>query len=299
MIEIKRVNKLYDGKEAIKDITLSIQRGSIFGLLGSNGAGKTTLLKMLSGNLIQDSGEVLIDQSPVFENREVKNRCFFLPDMPYFLANYSVLQMAGFYSHVYSDWNQERFCQLQEVFTIPFQYKIHKLSKGMQRQVAFWLALSTMPEVLILDEPFDGLDPVMRKNVKQLLIQDVSEREMTILISSHNLREIEDLADHVGILHHGKLIIQKDLDDLKADVHKVQIAFKNNIPYGIYRGINILNKERRGSVIVCIVKGKESDIKEHFNQFQPEIFDMLPLTLEEIFIYEMGDIGYAIQNNII
>ncbi|MFJ7747334.1 ABC transporter ATP-binding protein [Peribacillus sp. NPDC097295] len=299
MIEIKRVNKLYDGKEAIKDITLSIQRGSIFGLLGSNGAGKTTLLKMLSGNLIQDSGEILIDQSPVFENREVKNRCFFLPDMPYFLANYSVLQMAGFYSHVYSDWNQERFCQLQEVFTIPFQYKIHKLSKGMQRQVAFWLALSTMPEVLILDEPFDGLDPVMRKNVKQLLIQDVSEREMTILISSHNLREIEDLADHVGILHQGELIIQKDLDDLKADVHKVQIAFKNNIPYGIYRGIHILNKERRGSVIVCIVKGKESDIKEHFNQFQPEIFDMLPLTLEEIFIYEMGDIGYAIQNNII
>lgn len=299
MIEIKRVSKLYEGKEAIKDITLNIQRGSIFGLLGSNGAGKTTLLKMLSGNLIQDSGEVLIDHSPVFENCEVKNRCFFLPDTPYFLANYSVLQMARFYSHVYSDWNQERFYQLQEVFAIPFHYKIHKLSKGMQRQVAFWLALSTMPEVLILDEPFDGLDPVMRKNVKQLLIQDVSEREMTILISSHNLREIEDLADHVGILHQGELIIQKDLDDLKADVHKVQIAFKNKIPYGIYRGIQILNKERRGSVIVCIVKGKESDIKAHFNQFQPEIFDMLPLTLEEIFIYEMGDIGYAIQNNIV
>ena len=299
MIEIKRVSKLYEGKVAIKDVTLHIQKGSIFGLLGSNGAGKTTLLKMLSGNLIQDSGEVLIDDSPVFENREVKNRCFFLPDMPYFLANYSIMQMAGFYSHVYSEWNQERFYQLQDVFALPFQYKIHKLSKGMQRQVAFWLALSTMPEVLILDEPFDGLDPVMRKNVKQLLIQDVSEREMTILISSHNLREIEDLADHVGILHQGELIIQKDLDDLKADVHKVQIAFKNKIPYGIYRGMQILNKERRGSVIVCILKGKESDIKTHFSQFQPDIFDILPLTLEEIFIYEMGDIGYAIQNSLI
>lgn len=299
MIEIKQVSKLYEGKEAIKDVTLVIHEGSIFGLLGSNGAGKTTLLKMLSGNLIQDCGEVLIDQSHVFENREVKNRCFFLPDTPYFLANYTIMQMAGFYSHIYSDWNQERFYQLQEVFPIPFQNKIHKLSKGMQRQVAFWLALSTMPEVLILDEPFDGLDPVMRKNVKQLLIQDVSERKMTILISSHNLREIEDLADHVGILHKGELIIQKDLDDLKADVHKVQIAFKNKIPYGIYRGVQVLNKERRGAVIVCIVKGKKSEIESHFNQFQPEIFDMLPLTLEEIFIYEMGDIGYVIQNNLV
>ncbi|MGE7183135.1 ABC transporter ATP-binding protein [Peribacillus sp. NPDC006672] len=299
MIEIKQVSKLYEGKEAIKNVTLDIQKGSIFGLLGSNGAGKTTLLKMLSGNLIQDSGEIFIDRSFVFENREVKNRCFFLPDTPYFLANYTIMQMAGFYSHIYSDWNQERFYQLQEVFSMPFQYKIHKLSKGMQRQVAFWLALSTMPEVLILDEPLDGLDPVMRKIVRQLLIQDVSEREMTVLISSHNLREIEDLADHVGILHKGELVIQKDLDDLKADVHKVQIAFKHKIPHGLYRGVQILNKERRGSVIVCIVKGKESVIKSHFNQFQPEIFDILPLTLEEIFIYEMGDIGYVIQNNLV
>ncbi|MBD8134281.1 ABC transporter ATP-binding protein [Bacillus sp. CFBP 13597] len=299
MIEIKQVSKLYEGKEAIKNVTLVIPKGSIFGLLGSNGAGKTTLLKMLSGNLIQDAGEVLIDGSYVFENREVKNRCFFLPDTPYFLANYTITQMAGFYSHIYSEWNHERFYQLQEVFPIPFQNKIHKLSKGMQRQVAFWLALSTMPEVLILDEPFDGLDPVMRKNVRQLLIQDVLERDMTILLSSHNLREIEDLADHVGILHKGELVIQKVLNDLKADVHKVQIAFKYKVPHGLYRGIQILNKERRGSVIVCIVKGSEAMIKSHFNQFQPEILDILPLTLEEIFIYEMGDIGYVIQNNLV
>ncbi|PJN86922.1 ABC transporter ATP-binding protein [Bacillus sp. mrc49] len=298
MIEIKQVSKLYEGKEAIRNVTLAIGKGTIFGLLGSNGAGKTTLLKMLSGNLIQDSGEVLIDRLHVFENREVKNRCFFLPDTPYFLANYTILQMALFYRGVYRMWNEERFYQLQEIFPIPLQYKIHKLSKGMQRQVAFWLALATMPEVLILDEPFDGLDPVMRKNVRQLLVQDVAERNMTILISSHNLREIEDLADHVGILHNGKLVIQKDLADLKADVHKVQIAFKHKIPHGIYRGIQILDKQRQGSVIVCIVKGKETSIKAHFNQFQPDIFDMLPLTLEEIFIYEMGDIGYVIQNTL-
>ncbi|MCK1992725.1 ABC transporter ATP-binding protein [Peribacillus muralis] len=298
MIEIKQMSKLYEGKEAIKNVTLAIEKGTIFGLLGSNGAGKTTLLKILSGNLIQDTGEVLIDSSPVFENREVKNRCFFLPDSPYFLANYTILQMAVFFRCVYREWNEERFHQLQEVFPIPFQYRINKLSKGMQRQVAFWLALSTMPEVLILDEPFDGLDPVMRKNVRQLLIQDVTERDMTILISSHNLREIEDIADHVGILHNGELVIQKDLSDLKADLHKVQIAFKDKIPHGIYRGIQILDKQRQGSVIVCIVKGKEAMIEAHFNQFQPDIFDMLPLSLEEIFIYEMGDIGYVIQNDL-
>ena len=150
MIEIKQVSKLYEGKEPIRNVTLAIGKGTIFGLLGSNGAGKTTLLKMLSGNLIQDSGEVLIDRLHVFENREVKNRCFFLPDTPYFLANYTILQMALFYSGVYRKWNEERFYQLQEIFPIPLQYKIHKLSKGMQRQVAFWLALATMPEVLIL-----------------------------------------------------------------------------------------------------------------------------------------------------
>ena len=153
-----------------------------------------------------------------------------------------------------------------------------------------------MPEVLILDEPFDGLDPVMRQNVKQLLIQDVAHRNMTIIISSHNLREIEDLADHIAILHQGKLLIEKDLDDLKADVHKVQFAFKDKIPTGLYRGLDILNKEKRGSVVICIIRGQATNIVDHFDLHQPDIFDILPLTLEEIFIYEMGDVGYAIQN---
>ena len=177
MIEIKQVSKQYEEMEAIHKLNLSIKTGSIFGLLGSNGAGKTTLLKMLAGILVQDEGEITIEQDSVFENKQIKDRCFFIPDAPYFLSNYTISQMASFYSQVYSGWNEDRFVQLLDVFQIPVHKKIHRLSKGMQRQVAFWLALSTMPEVLILDEPFDGLDPVMRQNVKQLLIQDVAEQE--------------------------------------------------------------------------------------------------------------------------
>lgn len=296
MIECKHVTKVYEKREAVSSLNVTIATGSIFGLLGSNGAGKTTFLKMLAGILKQDAGDIQIDQQPVFENKLLKNQCFFIPDTPYFLSSYTILQMAHFYSRMYTDWNEARFIQLQEVFQIPIHNKIHRLSKGMQRQVAFWLALSTMPDVLILDEPFDGLDPVMRQNVRRLLIQDVAERGMTIVISSHNLREIEDLADHVAILHDGKLILEKELDDLKADVHKVQFAFKDKIPTGLYRGLNILNKEKRGSVVICIMRGNEEAIANHFQLYQPDIFDILPLTLEEIFIYEMGDVGYAIQN---
>ncbi len=296
MIEFKQVSKQYEDMEAIHRLDLSIETGSIFGLLGSNGAGKTTLLKMLAGILVQDEGDILIDQDSVFENNSLKDHCFLIPDTPYFFSNYTISQMACFYSRVYSRWNEKKYIQLLDVFQIPVHKKIHRLSKGMQRQVAFWLALSTMPEVLILDEPFDGLDPVMRQNVRQLLIQDVADRNMTIVISSHNLREIEDLADHVAIIHRGKLLLEKDVDDLKADVHKVQFAFKDKIPTGLYRGLDILNKEKRGSVVICIVKGQAETIMEHFDLHQPDIFDILPLTLEEIFIYEMGDVGYAIQN---
>ena len=172
MIQITQVSKRYEEMNAISALDLTIGTGSIFGLLGSNGAGKTTLLKMLAGILVQDKGKITINQDAVFENKKVKDYSFFIPDAPYFFANYTISQMAGFYSQVYSRWNQERFVQLLEVFQIPVHKKIHRLSKGMQRQVAFWLALSTMPDVLILDEPFDGLDPVMRQNVKQLLIRD-------------------------------------------------------------------------------------------------------------------------------
>ncbi|MBM7661464.1 ABC-2 type transport system ATP-binding protein [Bacillus mesophilus] len=296
MISVKNLSKGFEDLEAIKSISLNVKKGSIYGLLGSNGAGKTTLLRILAGILVQDQGELTINDQVVFENERIKNHLFFIPDTPYFFSQYTTNQMAKFYSSIYSNWSQERFLKLQDVFQLDRNKKIQKFSKGMQRQVAFWLALSTMPDLLILDEPFDGLDPVMRRKVKNLIIQDVADREMTIIVSSHNLREVEDICDYVGIVHKGTMLLEKDLDDLKSDVHKIQVAFSGDISDEIFKGVSLLYKEERGSVILCIVRGQESEVVNHFRKYNPVIFDLLPLTLEEIFIYEMGDQGYAIQN---
>ncbi|ARK29637.1 ABC transporter ATP-binding protein [Halalkalibacter krulwichiae] len=299
MIKANNLCKEFDGSLAVDGITLSVEKGSIFGLLGSNGAGKTTLLKMLAGIYKPDTGEVRINNEPVFENVHRKQKMIFLADSLFFYPNTTIQQAAQFYQSMYSLWSEERFVALQNVFQIDPKKKIHRLSKGMQRQVAFWLTLSTMPDVLILDEPLDGLDAVMRKKIKNLLIQDVAEREMTILISSHNLREVEDVCDNVGIMHDGKMIIEKDLDDLKSDVHKIQVAFKQEVPPSFLKKLPVLYKEVRGSVHLYIVRGKVEEITNHVRAFKPAIFDILPLTLEEIFIYEMRDVGYEIENIIV
>lgn len=299
MIQMKNINKTFEKQAALKDVNITIETGSIYGLIGSNGAGKTTIIKLLAGIYKQDSGKVLVDGTAVYENERLKEKIFYISDQPYFFPQYTVKQMAQFYKSLYSTWNEDRFNRLAEVFEFNLNKKIHTFSKGIQRQAAFWLALSTMPEILILDEPMDGLDPVARKKVKNLLIQDVADREMTILISSHNLREIEDICDHIGILHNGTLLLEKDLDDLKLDIHKVQLAFKGETPQHLYKNLSLLHSEKRGSVQLCIIRGKEAEIEAEIIKSEPVIFDMLPLTLEEIFIYEMGDIGYAIKNVIV
>lgn len=299
MIKVRHVRKEFDDVEAVKDVSLHIEKGSIYGLLGSNGAGKTTLLKMLAGIYKQDDGEIFIGGQSVFENVNIKQTLLFLPDALYFFPQTTIQQMAQFYKSMYPSWNEERFERLQEIFPLDVHKKIHRMSKGMQRQAAFWLAFSAMPDVLILDEPLDGLDAVMRQKVKNLLVQDVAEREMTVVISSHNLREVEDLCDHIGILHQGELLIEKDLDDLKADVHKIQVAFHGGIPARFLNGLNVVYQEQRGSVLLCIVRGNKEQVISYIQKFEPVIFDVLPLTLEEIFIYEMGDVGYAIENIIV
>ncbi len=295
MINISHVRKTFEGLEAVEKVSIHVNRGSIYGLLGSNGAGKTTLLKILAGIYAYDEGEVTIDGQPVFENPSIKDKIFFIQDHPYFFPQYTVKQMAQFYKSIYSRWDEGRFEELAAIFEIDIHKKIHRFSKGIQRQAAFILALSSRPEVLILDEPMDGLDPVMRKKVKSLLVGEVADREMTILISSHNLREVEDFCDYIGIMHKGRVILEKDLDDLKTDTHKIQVAFKGPVP-AIFDSMKILHKEKRGSIIICIVKGNAEEISAYAEQFKPVIFDLLPLTLEEIFIYEMGDAGYAVQN---
>ncbi|MDQ0231637.1 ABC transporter ATP-binding protein [Metabacillus malikii] len=296
MIEVHSVSKAYNKHKAVNELSLSVTKGSIYGLLGSNGAGKTSLLKMIAGINRPDKGTIKIDQQPSYENVAIKERVIFIPDVIYFFPQATVAQMASQYRKYYPNWNQERFNQLANAFSIDVNRKVHRLSKGMKRQVAFWLALSTLPDVLILDEPIDGLDPVMRKKIKNLLFQDVAEREMTVLVSSHNLREIEDLCDHVGIMHDGQIIIEKEIDDLKTDTHKIQIALSDPThEEHLLNQLHILHQEKRGSILLLIVKGNEEKIRKIIQSTELLLFDLLPLTLEEIFIYEMEDIGYEIE----
>ena len=296
MIKVSNVSKSFEDLTALHNVSLNIRRGSLYGLVGSNGAGKTTMLKLLAGIYSQDEGEILIEEEKVFENNRVKGKIAFIADDLYFFSQYSVRAMARFYRDIYPTWSEERFQKLKEVFNIDLKKPISRLSKGMQRQVAFWLALSLMPEIIILDEPLDGLDPVMRQKVKNLLIQDVAEREVTIIISSHNLRDLEDICDHVGILHKGALVLEKELDELKTDIHKIQVAFPDETPEQLLNHPEIVYKEERGSVTLFIIRGDKKEVAERFAGFKPVILDILPLTLEEIFVYEMGEAGYEIRN---
>ena len=296
MIQMKQVTKKFDEIQVLDQVNISIKKGSIYGLLGSNGAGKTTLLKVLAGIIKQDNGHVQIEQTKVFENMDLKERLVFIPDQIYFFSQYTTKQMAKFYEDMYPNWDQARFEHMEQLLNLNLKAKIHKFSKGMQRQVAFWLALCAKPDYLMLDEPFDGLDPVIRRKIKSWIIQDVAERDMTVLISSHNLQEIEDICDAIGVLHHGNLLLENNLDDLKMDIHKVQFALKQEEAESLIAQLHVIEHEQRGSVHICIVKGKASEIEDTINVAHPVLFDMLPLTLEEIFIYEMEEAGYAIEN---
>jgi len=271
MIEVEGVSKRFQEIEALNTVTLTVNKGSIYGLAGSNGAGKTTLLKILAGIYRQDFGQVTFDTEYIFENNAMKARTVFISDSPYYFTNYTIDDMANFFSRIYPRWEQERYLKLREAFDIDVKRRIRSLSKGMQRQVAFWLGLSLVPDVMLLDEPLDGLDPVMRQKVKNLIIQDVAEREMTVMISSHNLRELEGVCDYIGILHQGKMLIQKDLDDLKADLHKIQIAFSDGIPEALLQNVQALYQEKRGSVLILVVRGAYDEIIRHIQTYNPAI----------------------------
>lgn len=297
MIKISNASKRYEELEAVKNVNMQVNKGSIFGLVGSNGAGKTTLLKLLTGTYYPDGGVVQVADEDVFENSKVKSKILFINDQPYFFANYTIADMAVFYQSVYPQFNWERFTKMYDIFQIDTHKRIRTLSKGMQKQVSFWLAMSAMPELLLLDEPLDGLDPVMRKKVKNLIFQDVSARELTVVISSHNLRELEDFCDFIGIMHDGTVILQKDIDELRGSVNKIQMAFPQaGMPEGLKQALDILREDLVGSVYTVIVKGDQEKLRSTILAYQPLLLDMLPLTLEEIFIYEMEVHGYASQN---
>ena len=296
MIKIRNLEKSFGNFKVLDGLSLNVEKGSVYGLVGPNGAGKTTLIKTLMGVYKADSGSLEIGSENIYENSKIKEKVICIPDDLFFYPSYSILDTAKLYAGIYSGWNWENFEKLKEIFKIDVTRKVRRLSKGMQKQVAFWLGLCTTPDCMILDEPVDGLDPVMRRNVWKLMLQAVSDREMTVLVSSHNLRELEDVCDHVGILHKGKVVIEKSLDDIKGNIHKLQIAFSDGVtPEGFEEKLDILDKSGFGSVSLYIVKGESQEIRETISGFNPCVGDILPLTLEEVFIYELGGMGYEFE----
>lgn len=299
MIKAKGIVKKFGDFKALDNFEISVKKGSIYGLVGPNGAGKTTIINHLTGVYMPDKGTVVIDGEDVWENDNLKQRVLCINDDWYYFGSYTVKEMARFYESIYKNFNRERYEKLGKVLKIEENRQIRRLSKGMKKQIAFRLVLSCMPEVLILDEPLDGLDPVMRKQIMNIIISDVAEREMTVLVSSHNLRELEDICDHVGIIHNGKMVIEKPLDDLKGNISKLQLVFKEEIPEELKEKINILHISKTGSVYTAIVKGDTEKIENEINAYNPLVFDKVSLTLEEVFIYELGGLGYDFENIIV
>lgn len=289
MIQIKNLTKKFDNFLVLNDLNLNVSKGSIYGLIGVNGSGKTTVIKHIAGLYRQDKGTVLVDNMAVYDNILVKQKMGYIPDELFFFNNYSIKNVISFYKNLYQNWNDKRCTDLLNLFNLDKKRKVSKLSKGMQKQVAFAFVMATTPDVLLLDEPIDGLDPIVRKLIMGQILDDVATRSLTVLISSHNLKEMEGICDAVGILKNGKMIIERDIDDLKSDVHKVQIVYSNNIMTDEqkYGNLNILHKEKRGNIELLIIREKVDKLKNYLSYLNPLVVDILPLTLEEIFIYEM------------
>lgn len=296
MIKVTNVSKSFDGFEALKSLSLHVPKGAIYGLIGPNGAGKTTIINHITGCLKADSGIITINDEEVFENEKIKESVLSISDDWFYFGTYTIKQMAGFYRDIYPDFSMERYEKLKEVFKLDEKKQIRKFSKGQKKQIAFWLCLSAMPKVLILDEPLDGLDPVMRKQVLNLVIADVADRSLSCLVSSHNLRELEDICDWVGIIHEGRLVLEKPLDDVKGGVCKYQVSFEKNEKEFLNSIEGLLAISNTGSVYSIIVKGNPDDIQKALMEKSPILLDRISLTLEEVFIYELGGLGYDFKN---
>ena len=292
MIEVRGLVKSYGSFRALDGLDASVPDGAVYGLVGPNGAGKSTLIRHLAGIYRQDAGTVLIGGEPVYENPAVKGRIAYIPDEVFYYGQASAMDMMRFYRDMYPHFDRQRFDALGELFRLDPKCPIRRLSKGMQKQAAFWLALSARPEILILDEPVDGLDPVMRRQVWRELMHDVSENGTTVLISSHNLRELEDVCDHVGVMHHGKLLLERSLSDLQDNMVKVQLVTEYPIP----DALDVVHSEQVGRIQTLIVRGNQDTVQELLAQCHPMLCDLLPLSLEEIFIYELGGVDYDVKN---
>ena len=288
MIEVRDLVKTFDVFAALRGATLTVPKGAVYGLVGPNGAGKSTLLRHITGVFKQDSGQVLVNGVPVFENRHVKENIVSIPDDWFYYNQSTIREMAALYAGLYPRFDWERFERLRELFQLPEKKTIRRMSKGMQRQAAFWITISCLPEYLVLDEPVDGLDPVMRRQVWQVLLDDVAARGTTVLLSSHNLRELEDVCDHVGIMDRGKVLLERTLSDLQDTTVKLQVAYKTAEEPTLPAELQILHHSRVGRVHTYIMRGNSEEICRRMQITDPVLLEAIPLTLEEIFIYELG-----------
>ncbi len=290
MLELKNITKTFGGFKALDDLSMTVPRGAVYGLVGPNGAGKSTAIRHITGVYRPDAGEITMEGLSVYENPEVKARIGYIPDDIFFFPSASLEDMHQFYRGVYPQFDDDLFERLFEVFNLPRKSPIRRFSKGMQKQAAFHLSICTRPDVLVLDEPVDGLDPVMRRQVWSLILSDVAQRETTVLISSHNLRELEDICDHVGIMDHGKMLLERSLADMQGSTVKLQLV--GQAP----DGLQVLHESTSGRLKTLVVRGSVEEVTALVQQENPVYFDVLPLSLEEIFIYELGGVNYEVKN---
>ena len=297
MIEVKNVVKTFEGFRALDGLTMSVPDGSVYGLVGPNGAGKSTILRHITGVYRQDSGEVLVAGRPVYEDPAVKARIASIPDELYYFLSASTRDLMRFYRGFYPRFDAARYQALKDAFpSVDEKQPIRRLSKGMQKQAAFWLALCCRPDLLVLDEPVDGLDPVMRRQVWSLPMGDVSQRGTTVLVSSHNLRELEDVCDRVGILSHGKVRVERSLSELQENLVKMQVVFQEKELPQLPEDLEVLHVSQVGRIHTLIVRGNATEVTNRLAVYSPILMDALPLTLEEIFIYELGGEDYEVRD---
>ena len=290
MLKLQNVSKSFDGFLALDDLTLNVPQGAVYGLVGPNGAGKTTAIRHITGVYRPDSGSVTLAGEPVFENPEAKAKIGYIPDDIFYYPAATLEDMRRFYRDIYPTFDDALFERLREVFPLPEKSPIRRFSKGMQKQAAFHLTLAARPRMLVLDEPVDGLDPVMRRQVMSLILSEVADTGATVLISSHNLRELEDVCDHVGIMDHGRMLLERSLADMQGSTHKLQIV--GDTP----PDLEVLSETASGRLRTFIVRGQAWEISTKAQAVKPAYFDVLPLSLEEIFIYELGGVNDAVKN---
>ena len=290
MLELHNITKTFGKFKALDDLSMTVPQGAVYGLVGPNGAGKSTAIRHMTGVYRPDAGTITMEGLPVYENPKMKERIGYIPDDIFYFPSASLEDMRKYYRGIYPRFDDQLFERLFEVFQLPRKSPIRRFSKGMQKQAAFHLSICTRPDMLILDEPVDGLDPVMRRQVWSLILSDVAQRETTVLISSHNLRELEDICDHVGIMDHGKMLLEKSLADMQGNTVKLQLV--GNAP----EGLNILHESSSGRLKTLVIRGTAEEVTARVQKANPVYFDILPLSLEEIFIYELGGVNYEVKN---